>query len=367
MKGVMDILSAEIYEQSIQAWVIAVGLFVLINLVFLVIRRLLVDRALRRAEQKGRAGESFTASVLRQTNVLFIVAIAVWIIGTFVLLLPEEVDVWVRKLVLAVVWIQLAFWVTAVVTYFVNRRARIQAEENAGSITSLNAFGLISKVLVWSIVILLIMENITGMKVDSLIATLGITGIAVGLAVQNILSDLFASLSITLDQPFALGDYIVVDDFRGTVENIGLKSTRLRSLSGEQLVFSNSDLLSSRIRNYKRMARRRITFTLGITYQTPYEKLAGIPEIIKDIIENQEHATLDRAHFKEYADSALVYEIVYFMETPDYYVYMDTQQAINLEIYRQFQEERIDFAYPTQTLFLETNQESLMEKAMRTP
>jgi small-conductance mechanosensitive channel len=196
------------------------------------------------------------------------------------------------------------------------------------------------------------LDNIPGVQVDTLIASLGIGGIAVALALQNILGDLFASLSITLDKPFVIGDFIIVDELMGEVERIGLKSTRLRSLSGEQLVFANADLLSSRIRNFKHMERRRASFKLGVTYATPPEKLARIPSLVQEIIQAQAQVTLDRVHFKEMGEFALIFEIVYYMEMPDYKLYMDTQETINLAICQRFAEEGIEFAYPTQTVFL---------------
>jgi len=166
------------------------------------------------------------------------------------------------------------------------------------------------------------------------------------------LSDLFASLSIIVDKPFVIGDFIVIGDLRGTVERIGLKTTRIRSLSGEQIVFSNSDLLSSRVRNYKRMYERRISFSIGVTYDTNPELLERIPKMIEKIVSSQPKVRFDRCHFKSFGDFALIFETVYYMLVPDYNAYMDTQQAINLSIAREFAEEGIEFAYPTQTIYL---------------
>jgi small-conductance mechanosensitive channel len=174
----------------------------------------------------------------------------------------------------------------------------------------------------------------------------------VALAIQNILGDLFASLSIVLDKPFVIGDFIIVGDLMGTVEKIGLKTTRVRSLSGEQLVFGNHDLLQSRIRNFKHLFERRILFSFGVIYQTPHDKLAAIPGMVREIIESLEDTRFDRAHFKEYGDFSLNFEVVYYVLKPDYNAYMDTQQAINLALYQRFQQAGIEFAYPTQTLFI---------------
>ena len=184
----------------------------------------------------------------------------------------------------------------------------------------------------------------------------GVSSVAVALAVQNILGDLFSSVSIALDKPFVIGDLISVGEFSGTVEDIGLKSTRLRSLSGEQLVISNSDLLSSRIQNYQRLDRRRVVFNLGVTYQTAPEKLAAIPQFVQTIVESNENATFDRVHFVDFGDSALNYECVYFVDVPDYRENMDIRHTINLAIFEKFYTEGIEFAYPTQTIYLEKDQ-----------
>jgi len=199
---------------------------------------------------------------------------------------------------------------------------------------------------------LLILDNF-GVNITGLVAGLGIGGIAVALAVQNILGDLLASLSIVLDKPFVIGDFIVVDSLSGTIEHIGLKTTRIRSLNGEQLIFSNNDLLKSRIRNFKRMSERRVVFHLGVVYQTSLEQLKIIKKIVAEIIEKRQKVRFDRVHFKEYSSSSLIYEVVYYVSSPDFNVYMDIQETINLEILQRFQEEKIEFAYPTQTLYVQ--------------
>jgi small-conductance mechanosensitive channel len=210
---------------------------------------------------------------------------------------------------------------------------------------------LITKFILWSSILLLALNNL-GINVTSLIAGLGIGGVAVALAIQNILGDLFASLSIVLDKPFVIGDFLMIGDFMGSVEYIGLKTTRIRSLSGEQLVFSNSDLLGSRIRNYGRMFERRVVFSIGVTYQTPRERLKLIPEIIREAIESKSKTRFDRCHFMKYGDYALMFETVFYVLSPDYNAYMDIQQAIYFEIHERFEQEQIEFAYPTQKLFV---------------
>jgi small-conductance mechanosensitive channel len=225
-------------------------------------------------------------------------------------------------------------------------------QTDAAGATTITALGFLGRVILWSLLLLVALDNM-GVSITGLVAGVGIGGIAIALAVQSILSDLFASLSIVLDKPFVIGDFIIVDNFLGTVEHIGLKTTRVRSLSGEQLIFSNTDLLNSRIRNYKRMFERRVVFEVGITYQTPPEKVKAVSGMIRAIIEDQPKVRFDRAHFKNFGDSALVYEAVYFMMTSEYNDYMDTQERVNLAIMIQFAEHGIEFAYPTRTLFVQ--------------
>ncbi|MEM9805916.1 MAG: mechanosensitive ion channel family protein [Cyanobacteria bacterium P01_D01_bin.56] len=208
------------------------------------------------------------------------------------------------------------------------------------------------KVIVWAIGIVFLLDNL-GFDISAVVAGLGIGGIAVALAAQGILGDLFSYVSILFDRPFELGDFIIVGDFVGTVEHIGLKTTRLQSLTGEELIIANTDITSSRIQNFKRMARRRIAFSLGVTYDTTTEQMKQIPSIIKNIIDRTDSVTFDRAHFSSYGDFSLNYEVVYFVETNDYSAYMDVQQSIYLAVKEAFESRSIVFAYPTQTVYLE--------------
>ncbi|MBS1513012.1 MAG: mechanosensitive ion channel family protein [Bacteroidetes bacterium] len=210
---------------------------------------------------------------------------------------------------------------------------------------------LIIKVMVWVLGLLFLLNNL-GYNITTLIAGLGIGGIAIALAAQTILGDMFSYLVIFFDKPFEVGDFIIVDDKMGTVEYIGIKTTRIRALSGEQLVFSNADLTNSRIHNYKRMQERRVVFSFGVTYNTPAAKLAAIPAAIKKIVESLEGTKFDRAHFKEFGDFSLNFEVVYFLFSADYNAYMDSQQLINTKLLTYFEQEGIEFAFPTQTLFI---------------
>jgi small-conductance mechanosensitive channel len=203
----------------------------------------------------------------------------------------------------------------------------------------------ISRLLLWVVVTLMILDNF-GINITTLVASLGIGGVAVALATQNILGDLFASLSIMLDKPFEVGDFIIVGDVLGSVEHIGLKTTRVRGLGGEQVVFSNGELLKSRIHNHKRMQTRRVAFVLRVAYGMPEDLLCRIPHIIREIIASKPNIDFERAHFFAWGQWSLDFEVVYHYRSPDYILHMDAQQDIFLEIYRRFQQEGIEFAHP---------------------
>jgi small-conductance mechanosensitive channel len=216
---------------------------------------------------------------------------------------------------------------------------------------SLNGILRILKVIVWALAVVFFLDNM-GFKISAVIAGLGIGGIAVALAAQAVLGDLFSYFAILFDRPFEIGDFIILGDYLGTIEHIGIKTTRIRSLSGEQLVFSNTDLTSSRLRNYKRMGKRRVVFKLGVTYQTPLKQVKIIPGIIEKIVRGVKETTFDRAHFFSYGDFSLIFETVYYVMSRDYNKYMDIQQEINFAIKKEFEAKNIEFAYPTQTLYV---------------
>jgi small-conductance mechanosensitive channel len=224
-------------------------------------------------------------------------------------------------------------------------------EGNSFQLRSFKIIASTMRVAVWVIAAFILLDNL-GVNITALLAGLGIGGIAIALAAQTILGDLFSAFVIFFDRPFEVGDYINIDAFSGTVEHIGIKTTRIRSLSGEQLVFSNSDLTASRLRNYKRLERRRINFKFGVMYSTSALQLKAIPGILAEIIGRIEDASFERAHFATLADYCLQFEVVYYVEVSDYLKYMDIQQEINLRLVEEFSARGIEFAYPTQTLFL---------------
>ena len=228
----------------------------------------------------------------------------------------------------------------------------IKKEVDSTKITAIKGIETFLKIIIWTIAVIILLDNF-GIEVSALVAGLGIGGIAIALAAQNILGDLFSYFIIYFDKPFEIGDFLIIDDYLGSIENIGIKTTRIRSLGGEELIFSNTDLVNSRIRNYKRMRKRRVLFRFGVIYQTSLEQLKEIPSIITEIVKQISGATLDRAHFSSYGDFSLDFEVVYYVNGRDYNKYMDIQQEINFKIKEEFEKRGIEFAYPTQTLFLE--------------
>jgi small-conductance mechanosensitive channel len=240
-----------------------------------------------------------------------------------------------------------------VATAAVNRglKSYLKVSSDASGERHLKGISGLINIVIWVLATIFLLDNL-GVKISAVVAGLGIGGIAVALASQAVLGDLFSYFVIFFDKPFEIGDSIAVGDKIGIVEQIGIKTTRLRAQGGEQLVISNTDLTNSRLHNFKKMEKRRVLFKLGIIYQTPAETLKAIPVMVKDIIEKQAGTTFDRGHFASYGDSSLNFEFVYFVHGEDYNTYMDIQQSINLAIFEEFEKRKIEFAYPSQTLFV---------------
>ncbi|MBR9676483.1 mechanosensitive ion channel family protein [Candidatus Woesearchaeota archaeon] len=263
----------------------------------------------------------------------------------------------INKGVDAIIVITLGYYtiksLNTIITFFSRKEIKKrQKEDKKTDISFLKVMTTIVKGVVWVIGAMFILQNL-GIEITPLIASVGIGGIAIAFALQNILSDLFSSFSIYFDKPFGIGDFIVIGSDMGNVEHIGIKTTRIKTLQGQELIVSNTELTSTRVNNYKRMEKRRIVVPLGVVYQTSSKKLERIPKMINDVFKTVKGVTLDRVHFKSYGDFSLNFEIVYYVNTGDYLKYMDANQEINLKIFKAFEKEKIGFAYPTQTVFLE--------------
>jgi small-conductance mechanosensitive channel len=324
-------------------------LFLLVWAVLAVVRRLFRKRLFASIDDGSPPALRIVRHVMAHTGAWFFVLVSLYV-ASWVLAPTRWTDLIPRVATVGLV-LQLGLWATAALTMFWTLRRARQIAADPSTVAAMDLVGFALRLVVWAAVLLVLLDNL-GVDVTALIAGLGVGGIAIALAAQNVIGDLFSSMSIVFDKPFVVGDFIVVGDFLGTVEHVGLKTTRLRSLSGEQLVFSNSDLLSCRIRNYGRMFERRVLSSIGVTYQTPAAKLRRITEVIREIVERQDKVRFDRAHFQKFGDSALMFEFVYYVLTPDYNYYMDVQQSINLALFEQLAAEGVEFAYPTQTVFV---------------
>ena len=346
----MPLLKTVFYHNTVQTWIIAVGVTVVVFAALRLLKTLLCRRLVALSRKTSTEIDDLVADLIRRVKLYFLLPLALYA-GSQFLSLPGTLKAFLQKMVIVTFLLQAVVWGSAVLDFLIQRYRKQKGEEDKAGLTTFSALGFVGRLVLWSVALLLILDNL-GVNVTTLIAGLGVGGIAVALALQSVLGDLFASMSIVLDKPFVLDDFIVVDDLRGTVKHIGLKTTRIASLGGEEIIFANSDLLKSRVRNFKKMTERRIVFTIGVTYQTPADKLEAIPGMIREIVEAQERTRFDRSHFQTYGDFALIFETVYFMTVPDYVAYMDTQQAINLALFRKFEAEGIKFAYPTQTIFV---------------
>lgn len=330
---------------------VALGVFAAAFLLLTGARGLMISRLEKYAPQTDNHWDDTLLEVAGATRRFALLALSL-MLGLRMLEVPDRLDRLLDKGMVLVFILQAGLWVQAALQAWLLRRQRASQEHhNAQLQTNLSMMRWGLQLLLWTVVVLMVLDNL-GFNITTLVASLGIGGVAVALAVQNILGDLFASLSISLDKPFLVGDFIVVDELSGTVKHVGLKTTRIQSITGEEVVVANNDLLKSRIRNYKRMQERRIVFRFGLTYDTPTETLRQVPDKVKAIIDGLENARFDRAHFAALGESSLDFEVVYYMTVADYGPYMDTQQQINLALMDMAQALGTGFAFPTRTLQL---------------
>jgi small-conductance mechanosensitive channel len=350
----MDYLSElthlPIFRNATIEWLIAGAVSVGVLLALFVTRA-----AFRRFQARLRSTQEIElievpVDALSRTSALLIVVVALFA-GLATLEKSAATARLLDSILTVVLFTQVGGWAAAAANLLLERRRRRIAATDRAMVSSLGIIGFIVRMAIWAVIVLLVLENL-GVDVTALVAGLGIGGVAIALASQNILGDLFASLSITFDRPFVIGDFLIIDDFLGAVEYIGVKSTRLRSLSGEQIILSNADLLKSRVRNYGRMLERRVVFTLNVVKETPADLIERVPQRIREIVESQKDVRFDRSHFANHGAASLDFETVYYVLSPDYNRYMDIHQAIQLAIHREFERLGIEFAYPTQKLYL---------------
>lgn len=335
------------------AWAASGAVMVLLFALLLAVRSVLMNRLKGPAARKPRGAAEVGLRIVRSTWAFSLLAVSA-AIAVQQLNLSDKVEQGLRVVLSVLLGFQMLAWgrqaVEIGIEQMLARKHGPDGKPDPAILTALTLIRFVSMLVLGCLVVLIVLDN-AGVNITALVAGLGIGGLAVALAAQKVLGDLFGAVSIVLDRPFVVGDFIVVGSQMGTVETIGLKTTRVRALSGEQLVFPNADLLSSRIQNFQRMEERRVVFGFGVTYGTSAEKLRRTDEIVKEAVEHHALARFDRCHFKAFGASSLDFECVYYVKSPAFNVYMDIQQAVNIEVLEAMRREGIEFAYPTQTVY----------------
>ena len=334
--------------QPLAAWVEAGAIFLALLLAVFLGRRLLLAYGQRLAARApGEVGNVLSALV-RETRWLLL-ALPALDLGSAALTLPPAGDRALRSAAVLALLLQVAIWAAAGIDAWVAGYRKRRLEVDAAAATTVGALNFLVKLAVWVFLLIVALDNL-GVNVTALVTGLGVGGVAVALALQNVLGDLFASLSIVLDKPFVLGDSIGVGDATGTVESIGLKTTRLRSATGEQLVFGNGDLLKGKIKNFRRMETRAVTLAFSVAYDTPPEALEAVPGMVRAIVSGQDQVRFERAHLKGFGPAGFDFEAAYTVLTPDFNLYMDRQQAIDLALLRALAERGVALGRPNQIL-----------------
>jgi small-conductance mechanosensitive channel len=338
------------YGNSLGDWLIAAIVSVAVWSGLSLARRLIASRSKRFSTEHRSTPVRLLFYLVGNTKQFLFLALALDA-GQESLTFPPRLQHIVTNVVLMLVLLQIGLWAGRTVRFYLEIKELERGPDRmfAGSLDIIN---FVASVLIWSLLILVALDNL-GVNITALLAGLGVGGVAVALALQNILGDLFASLSIALDKPFVVGERLEIDGFVGAVEHIGIKTTRLRSDSGEQIILSNADILKSRVRNYGRMPEQRILATLRVAYSTPGETLAAIPKLLEGIVREQANARFDRCHLKTLGDSSVLFELSYFAQQPKLNPMLDLQQVVNFRILDEFRRLNIDFAYPAQRVIVE--------------
>lgn len=342
-------LQVEVLNNAILNWFIALGVLILVYLVLKIFKASVVSRLKKLSKKTKTEIDDIMIAGIDSISWLFYVLTSVYVSLQFL-----NVSEIVNKIAYYVFLVAVVYYVIKFLSKIVDHITKImikKGEEHGDNVSIIRLINTIIKMMLWVGAVVLILSNM-GYNVTSLIAGLGIGGVAIALAVQNILGDLFSSLAIYFDKPFKVGDFVAIGDQTGTVTKVGLKTTRIQVPQGEELVIANSELTSAQLRNFGVMTRRRVLFNIGVTYDTPHKKLQAIPEILKKVIETSKETEVDRIHFKNFGDSSLGYEIVYYVNSGEYVDYMNVQQEINLAIVEQFEKEGIEMAFPTQTVYV---------------
>ncbi len=344
-----EFLYYEVYNNTILKYLIFLAALIVSIAVIRIVGHFIFKHSTKLAKKSKTTVDDYLVKSTKK-YIMPAAYLAALYFNTKILVIGTALTKIINIVVLAGVTIMVALFASSVIVMFFNKYWEGKRTD-ANKELAIKTLSGVLKIVIWVVAVILFLDNI-GYDITTLIAGVGIGGLAIAFAAQAILGDIFCFFTIFFDRPFEIGDFIVAGEQMGTVEYIGLKTTRLRTLSGELLICSNTDLTGSRIQNYKTMEQRRVLFTLGVTYDTPHEKLAKIPSILKDVIEKVECTQFGRAHFVSYGDFSLNYETAYFILSSDYDTYMDIHQKVNLGIKEAFEKEEIEFAFPSQTIYM---------------
>lgn len=338
------------YGNPIEAWLIALAIAATVYLLQLLLLRVALVRLHAVAQHTATQVDNLVMDVLSKTRWWFMACVSIYA-GSLYVILPADVSVLMRNILVIVVTLQVAVWGHHLITEWLTTYFRRKYAGDKTVQTMTGAVVFLGRMLFYTALLLMALQNM-GVRIDTLLAGLGIGGVAVALSVQNILGDLFASLSIVFDQPFLVGDFIILDNgMMGTVEHVGLKTTRLTSLNGEELVIANNDLLKTRIRNYRKMKDRLVNFKVSVPFQTPHEKLKALPDLFREVIEAHPRARFEWARLASLGPYAFEFDVAYYVTNYEWYSFMEIREEIYLEIIRRLTDAGVELAYPTQTLF----------------
>lgn len=350
MDELQSILQKSIGANTVQDFLLALGLFLVLLLAFRVFKMILLRRLRKLTRRTGTEIDDVLVQALENVHWWFYIVLALYFPLKFLVLSPT-IDSWVDAILIILVILQIIRTAQFLMDYGVKCAAVRRGASEDEAFAAFAGIRFVLRLVLWTIGVLLILSNV-GVNITSLVAGLGIGGVAVALAVQNILSDIFSSFSIYFDKPFQVGDFVITGDHMGVVKKIGIKSTRLQALQGEEIVISNKELTSTRIQNFKKMQKRRVILNFGVVYETDVKKLRKATDIVEKAVKGIKDLTFDRCHFAGFGEFSLNFEAVYYVDSSDFNVYMDKQQAVNLAIKEKFEKEGIEMAFPTQTLFV---------------
>jgi len=343
-------LEREVLGNVVGDYVAAIGIFIVLAVALKVIQWLMLLKLAALAKKTKTDIDDMLITIVKSLKPAFY-----YIVAFFFAVRTIEFSVIGDKIIngifVAIIAYQIVIALQILIDYVIKKKFTDSDGDGVVDNSIVSLMSGMAKFALWAIGLLMVLTNL-GVNVTGLVAGLGVGGLAIAFALQGVFADLFASFSIYLDKPFSVGDYIVIGEHRGNVEKIGIKTTRIRAPQGEEIVISNQELTSARVQNFKKLEERRVSVDFGVTYETSSEKLKKIPSIIKTIIENEKNLRFGRIHFTKFADSALIFSLIYHVSSSEYEVHLDAQQNMNFKIKEAFEREGIDMAYPTQTLYL---------------